>query len=126
LFGLTDFKAENTKGSIVIEYNLKFAKKLQEELMARFHSLKIKDIKKETSDCVSITFDIPEDLKPEFAYNQGQYLTLKLNVGGEELRRSYSICFSPATDEDLRIAVKKVEDGRASGYLNNGITPGTA
>jgi len=94
--------------------------------MPSFHKLKIKDIKRETPDCVSISFDIPQDLKSEFDYKQGQYLTLRLDVNGEEIRRSYSACSSPVVDDELRIAVKKVENGRASTYLNNGIEIGTA
>lgn len=92
--------------------------------MAKFHSLKIKDIRKETEQCVSIAFDIPESLREEFDYIQGQYITLKMNVNGEELRRSYSACSSPIADSDLRIAVKAIENGRVSGKLNNGIAPG--
>jgi ring-1,2-phenylacetyl-CoA epoxidase subunit PaaE len=92
--------------------------------MAQFHSLKIKDIRRETADCVSISFDIPAELENEFKYKQGQYITLKETINGEELRRSYSACSSPIVDDDLRIAVKKVEGGRMSSYLNNGIEPG--
>lgn len=92
--------------------------------MAKFHSLKIKDIRKETDQCVSIAFDIPAELREEFEYTQGQYITLKMNINGEELRRSYSACSSPVADADLRIAVKAVENGRVSGKLNNGISAG--
>jgi len=92
--------------------------------MAKFHSLKIKDVRRETKDCVSIAFEIPEDLKSEFQYKQGQYITLRKEFNGEELRRSYSACSSPVADDHLRIAVKEVEDGRMSKYLNNGIQPG--
>ncbi|GAB4142300.1 MAG: phenylacetate-CoA oxygenase/reductase subunit PaaK [Bacteroidia bacterium] len=87
--------------------------------MARFHKLKVAEIRKETADCVSVVFDVPADLKNEFRYIQGQYLTLKLNVNGEELRRSYSLCSSPVTDAEYRVAVKKVKDGRASTYIND-------
>lgn len=92
--------------------------------MSKFHSIQIKNIRKETPDCVSVAFDIPEHLKQDFAYKQGQYLTLKLNLGGEELRRSYSACSSPLVDADLRIAVKAVENGKVSTYLNNGLSVG--
>lgn len=85
--------------------------------MAKFHRLKVADIKQETPDCVSIAFDVPELLKGDYAYTQGQYLTLKMTVGGEEIRRSYSICSSPLVDSDLRIAVKKIEGGKASTLL---------
>jgi ring-1,2-phenylacetyl-CoA epoxidase subunit PaaE len=92
--------------------------------MAKFHSLKIKDVRRETPDCVSIAFEIPEELKSEFQYKQGQYITLRREFNGEELRRSYSACSSPVSDSDLRIAVKEVEGGRMSSYLNNGIEKG--
>lgn len=87
--------------------------------MARFHRLKVAEITRETADCVSVAFNVPTDAKKEFDYIQGQYLTLKLSVNGEELRRSYSLCTSPVADAELRVAVKKVKDGRASTYIND-------
>ncbi len=92
--------------------------------MSHFHQLSIKDIRRETEHCVSIAFDIPAPLQEEFKYKQGQYITLKINYKGEELRRSYSICSSPITDNELRIAVKAIDGGRVSGFLNNGISAG--
>ncbi len=74
--------------------------------MSRFHSLTVKEVTRETADCVSIAFQIPAHLSGEFAYLQGQYITFKLNIGGQEIRRSYSVCSSPLTDADLRVAVK--------------------
>lgn len=86
--------------------------------MARFHTLKVKDIRRETADAVSIAFDVPPQVQPEFQFKQGQYITIKLNVNGEELRRSYSICTSPYSEKELRVAVKEVQDGRASTLMN--------
>ena len=86
--------------------------------MARFHTLKVKDIRRETADAVSIAFDIPLAVQHEFQFKQGQYITIKLNVNGEELRRSYSICTSPYSEKELRVAVKEVKDGRASSLMN--------
>ena len=86
--------------------------------MAKFHSLQVAGITQETPDCVSVVFDVPESLLPEFTYVQGQYLTLKLNVDGEEIRRSYSLCSSPVTDKELRVAVKKVTNGKGSTWIN--------
>lgn len=91
--------------------------------MSRFHTLTIKDVRKETSDTVSIAFEVPESLKEAFKFKHGQYLTLKIPVGGEEIRRSYSICTAPHEGE-LRIAIKKIENGRMSGFLNNQAKPG--
>lgn len=85
--------------------------------MAKFHTLQVSSIDKETSDTIVVGFKIPPGLKEDFHFIHGQYLTLKLNVGGEELRRSYSICSSPLEDGEIRIAVKKVDGGRASTEL---------
>lgn len=85
--------------------------------MAKFHTLFVKDVRKETEECVSVAFDIPNELKDEFRFIQGQYVTLKLNLEGEDLRRSYSICSSPVADTEFRIASKKVKDGKVSNYL---------
>ena len=93
--------------------------------MVRFHPLTIKDIRKETPDCVSIAFEIPEDLKPSYQFTQGQNLTLRVKLNNEELRRSYSICSSPL-DNELRIAVKKVLQGRFSSHANLKLRKGDA
>lgn len=86
--------------------------------MAQFHKLTIKELKKETADAVSITFDVPEKLKEEFRFKAGQYLTLKKEIDGKEVRRAYSICSDPNTDI-LKVAVKSVEGGTFSVYATN-------
>ncbi len=92
-------------------------------MAVHFHTLKIKAVKKETPDCVSIAFDIPEELKTTFTFEQGQNITLKKNIDGEELRRSYSICSAPFENE-LKVAVKKVIDGKFSCYANDTLKEG--
>lgn len=92
--------------------------------MSKFHTLKIIDIVRETADAVSVAFEVPDNLKQEYIYKQGQYLTLKFFVNGEELRRSYSICSSPVEENELRVAIKKVKDGRMSSYINDKIKVG--
>lgn len=92
--------------------------------MSKFHTLKIIDIVRETADAVSVAFEVPDNLKQEYTYKQGQYLTLKFFVNGEELRRSYSICSSPVEENELRVAIKKVKDGRMSTYINDKIKVG--
>jgi ring-1,2-phenylacetyl-CoA epoxidase subunit PaaE len=84
---------------------------------AHFHKLTIKDIRNETSECVSIAFHIPEELKNQFAFTQGQNITVKAIINHEEIRRSYSICSSPL-DNELRIAVKKIINGKFSSYAD--------
>ncbi len=91
--------------------------------MAKFHSLKVKEVKKETEDCVSVAFELPEQLKGTFDFLQGQYLTLRAEIEGEEVRRNYSICTSPL-EKDLRVAIKKVEGGRFSTYANENLRAG--
>ena len=85
--------------------------------MPKFHQLKISNIRKETEESVSIAFDVPADLKDDYQFISGQYLTLKAMINGEDVRRSYSICTAPHENE-LRVAIKKVEDGRFSTFAN--------
>ena len=92
--------------------------------MSRFHSLKIKSITRETPDCVSLAFEVPAELRETFRYQPGQYLTLRREHAGEELRRSYSISSSPLDDE-WRVAIKKVPGGRFSTLaVEDGLRPG--
>ena len=92
-------------------------------MAVHFHTLKVKDVIKETADCVSIAFDIPADLRNEFEFEQGQNITIKKNIDGEEIRRSYSICSAPF-EKELKVAVKKVEGGKFSSYANSQLNPG--
>ncbi len=87
-----------------------------------FHKLTVKDIRKETSDCVSVAFEIPAESKKDFDFRQGQNITIKFN-SGEEIRRSYSICSSPV-DNEFRIAVKKVHNGVFSTFANENLKKG--
>ena len=91
--------------------------------MVKFHPLKVRDVRRETNDAVSIAFDVPEGLRDSYRFTPGQYLTLKADIGGEEVRRSYSIC-SAAGEGDLRVAVKRVSDGVFSCYANDDIAVG--
>ena len=91
--------------------------------MIHFHSLRVKRVTKETDDCVSIEFDVPQELTDTFRFKQGQNLTIKKTLNGEELRRNYSICSSPF-DNRLRVAVKKVEGGAFSTWANEGLQAG--
>lgn len=93
--------------------------------MAKFHNLKISKRIQETADAVSLSFEIPSNLKEEFKYKQGQYITFRINVNGQELRRSYSICSNPYSGEQLKVAIKKVRDGRGSVYLNDSVKEGS-
>lgn len=85
--------------------------------------MKVKDVRPETADCVSVALEVPEDLKEVFRFAPGQYLTFKKHLEDAELRRSYSICCSPS-DNELRVAIKKVEQGKFSGYAHGNLKPG--
>jgi ring-1,2-phenylacetyl-CoA epoxidase subunit PaaE len=88
-----------------------------------FYPLTIKDIRKETPDCVSIAFEVPPPYFEAFSYIQGQYLTLKITIKKKEIRRSYSICSAPHEGE-LRIAIKQVPQGVFSTYANQVLKKG--
>lgn len=91
--------------------------------MLHFHALRVKEIAKETDDCVSIAFDVPNELQSAFQFQQGQNITVKTTINGAELRRSYSICSAPFEGE-LRVAVKKVEQGQFSTFANEQLQVG--
>ena len=114
---------------------LKFFKKKKEEkssLMAgaaktidtKFYPLTVSEVRRETEEAVSISFEVSEELKKTFTFIPGQYLTLKTNIEGEEVRRSYSICAAPS-DGELRVAVKEIEGGKFSTYANRNLKAGT-
>jgi len=74
--------------------------------MSKFYSLTVGNVKKETRDTIVVSFDVPPELKDTFHYQQGQHLTLRSDINGEDLRRSYSIC-SAVQDQQLRVAIKR-------------------
>ena len=92
-------------------------------MAVHFHKLTVREVKTETPDCVSIAFDVPENLQSEFLFEQGQNITIKKEIDGEEIRRSYSICSAPFENE-LRVAVKKVDGGKFSTYANSSLKAG--
>ncbi|WP_010626087.1 1,2-phenylacetyl-CoA epoxidase subunit PaaE [Halomonas sp. KM-1] len=91
--------------------------------MSRFHDLTVRDIRKETSESVSIAFEVPESLHEAFRFTQGQYLTLRREIAGEEVRRSYSIC-TGVHEGEIRVAVKLVPGGAFSTFANHELAVG--
>lgn len=91
--------------------------------MAKFHSIKVADIYKETKDCSVVTFEIPEELKHDFNYKPGQHLTFKKDFDGVDQRRSYSLCSSP-TENKWQVGVKKINGGLFSSYVNDDLKIG--
>ncbi len=86
-------------------------------MAVHFHKLKIKQIRKETPDCVSINFDVPTELSEYLSFREGQNITIRQVVNGEEIRRSYSICAAPY-EKELKVAVKAMDGGRFSNFAN--------
>ena len=91
--------------------------------MAKFHDLTVTSVQRITDQSVSLTFEVPEHLKNIFRFKAGQYITLKANINGEDIRRDYSIC-SSVNSGDLTVAIKEVENGTFSIYANEKITAG--
>ena len=94
-------------------------------MATHFRKLTITDIRQETNDCISIAFEIPAPLQNEFGFKQGQNITLRLLIDKEELRRSYSICSSPLENE-LRVAIKKMPQGKFSSFAHEFLKKGDA
>jgi ring-1,2-phenylacetyl-CoA epoxidase subunit PaaE len=92
-------------------------------LATHFRRLKVIDVRRETEDCVSIRFHVPDEYREEFKFQSGQNLTIKFQVDGEDIRRNYSICSTPSENE-LRIAVKRVNTGKFSTHANVYLKPG--
>ncbi|MBT0607541.1 2Fe-2S iron-sulfur cluster-binding protein [Aequorivita echinoideorum] len=91
--------------------------------MAKFHKIKVKDVHKETRDTSVITFDVPNELAEDFKFRQGQHLTLKADIDGEDTRRSYSLCSSPV-DKEWKVAVKLIPGGKFSNFVNKKLQTG--
>ena len=88
-----------------------------------FHTLQVKDIHRETEDSVVLSFNVPSELQEDFSFVPGQYLTLETAIQGEDVRRSYSLCSAPFENE-WKVAVKRVENGKFSTYANQQMNSG--
>ncbi len=89
----------------------------------RFHCLRVDEVRRETRDAISVRFELPDELRTEYAFVQGQHLTLRTVLDGEEVRRAYSIC-AGVDDGELRVAIKKVAGGRFSCWAHATLAPG--
>jgi ring-1,2-phenylacetyl-CoA epoxidase subunit PaaE len=90
-----------------------------------FHRLRVLQKKQETIDTVTLEFEVPNNLTEQFRYTQGQYLTLRADINGRELRRAYSMSSSPLEGR-LAVTVKKVANGQFSSYLHDRVQVGDA
>lgn len=91
--------------------------------MSKFYPLSVAQVHKETRDTIAVTFAVPQELQEAFHYQQGQHLTLRAMIGGEDVRRSYSIC-SAVQDNKLRVAIKRTQGGLFSSWANDHLHEG--
>ena len=91
--------------------------------MSTFYPLTIASVKNQTRGGIAVTFQVPPELKEKFRFVQGQHLTLRAYIGGEEIRRSYSVCCA-VQDENLRIGIKQAEGGLFSNWAVANLKPG--
>ncbi|MBY0240441.1 MAG: phenylacetate-CoA oxygenase/reductase subunit PaaK [Burkholderiaceae bacterium] len=92
--------------------------------MSKFYPLSVAAVTHETRDCIAVTFAVPPELESSFQYQQGQHLTLRSHIDGQDVRRSYSIC-SAVQDNRLRVAIKRTPGGLFSTWANETLQPGT-
>lgn len=88
-----------------------------------FHDLRVRAVQPDTQEAVIVSFEVPPELRPVFGFTQGQYLTLRKEIDGQDLRRSYSIC-AGVDDGELRVGVRKVRGGLFSNWINASLKPG--
>jgi ring-1,2-phenylacetyl-CoA epoxidase subunit PaaE len=92
-------------------------------MSVNFHSLAIAEIVEETADARSFRFEVPPELGAAFRFRPGQHLTLRAEIGGEEVRRNYSLCVAPGEGE-LKVTVKRIAGGLFSNWANDSLKPG--
>ncbi|QNP44847.1 2Fe-2S iron-sulfur cluster binding domain-containing protein [Sphingomonas sediminicola] len=92
-------------------------------MSAHFYPLKVAEIIPETAEANSIRFEIPTELGDAFAFKAGQHLTLKATIGGEEVRRNYSLCTAPA-EQDWMVTVKRIAGGVFSNWVGDSLKAG--
>ena len=88
-----------------------------------FHPLRVKEVVPETDEANSIRFEIPYDLVEAFRFKAGQHLTLRAEIGGEEVRRNYSLCTAP-NDNDVMVTVKRIAGGVFSNWVGDNLKAG--
>ena len=91
----------------------------------RFHTLRIAEVRRETPEAVSLEFEVPLALAHDYAFVQGQHITLRAHIDGSEMRRTYSIC-AGVDDRRLRVAIKRLPGGRFSTWANTQLKAGVA
>ena len=88
-----------------------------------FYKLRVAEIAPETDEANSIRFEIPEGLEEVFRFRAGQHLTLRTELGGEEIRRNYSLCVAP-DEGQLKVTVKRIAGGVFSNWVGDNLKVG--
>jgi len=88
-----------------------------------FYPLTVRSVQPDTAEAAIVCFEVPADLRERFAFTQGQYLTLRAEIDGQDLRRSYSIC-AGVDDDELRVGVRRVAGGLFSNWVNTSLKAG--
>ena len=89
-----------------------------------YHKLRVARIVDETKDARSLVLGVPKELRERFAYRAGQFLTFRVPVGEQRLVRCYSLASSPDTDDEYKVTVKRIADGRVSNWMNDAVHEG--
>ncbi len=92
--------------------------------MSRYHALRVSAVVDETHDTKSLVFEVPPALASAFAYQPGQFLTLRLGIDGRHVPRCYSMSSAPGVDDAPRVTVKRVKDGRGSNWVCDHVKAG--
>lgn len=87
-----------------------------------FHPLKVAAVDAQTDESVAVTFEVPDDLRPLFQHTPGQHVVVRAEIGGEDVRRTYSICSAPG--EAVRVGVKRIPNGVFSTWATTELKPG--
>jgi len=91
--------------------------------MSKFYPLTVANVKHETRDAIAVTFDVPPQMREVFRYRQGQHLTLRATINGDEVRRNYSLCTAP-DDQDWMVTVKRIGGGVFSNWVGDHLKSG--
>jgi 3-ketosteroid 9alpha-monooxygenase subunit B len=90
-----------------------------------YHPLRVGRVVQETAEATSFVLQVPEDLRPAFAYESGQFCTFRVRVDGEPHVRCYSISSAPAVDDELRVTVTRIPGGTVSNWIHDHLAPGS-
>jgi 3-ketosteroid 9alpha-monooxygenase subunit B len=87
--------------------------------------LTVSRVIEETPDARSLVCDLPDELRQEFTYRPGQFLTLRIPSSQTgSVARCYSLASSPHSDNDPKVTVKRTAAGYGSNWLCDNVIAG--